>query len=148
MQDRELVMERVFAAPRALVFKLWTDPAHAVRWWGPVDYPATHLVMDVRPGGAWRCCLTSTADGRELWQHGVFHEVAAPERLVFSFVWEEEGDRGLETQVTVTFTDRDGKTHMHFRQVPFQSIGERDGHQGGWNSTFDRLDAYLARSAQ
>jgi uncharacterized protein YndB with AHSA1/START domain len=143
--DRELVITRVFAAPRALVFGTWTNPRHAVRWWGPRDCPAIRLEMDVRPGGAWRGCLRSTESGKDLWQRGVFREVVAPERLVFTFAWEEEGERGLENLVTVTFAEQDGKTLMTFRQVPFQSIAERDGHRYGWTSTFDRLDQDLAQ---
>jgi uncharacterized protein YndB with AHSA1/START domain len=141
--ERELVITRTFDAPRALVFAAWTDPLHAREWWGPVNYPARHIEMDVRPGGAWRMCLRSTEGKPELWQGGVFREVVAPERLAFTFAWEEQGERGLETLVTVTFADEGGKTRMTFRQVPFQSIEERDGHQWGWNSTFDRLDGVL-----
>lgn len=141
---RELVITRLLNAPRELVFRAWTDPSLARNWWGPRDYPATHLEMDARPGGRWRNCLTSTETGRELWQGGVFHEVVAPERLVFTFAWEEEGERGLETLVTVTFAEENGKTRMTFRQVPFQSVEERDGHQGGWTSSFERLDEQLA----
>ena len=140
----ELTISRVFDAPRSLVFKMWTDPAHARNWWGPRDYPATYLEMDVRPGGAWRNCLTSTETGKELWQNGVFREVVPPERLVFTFVWEEDGERGLETLVTVTFADEGGKTRMTFHHAPFVSVGERDGHGYGWNSTFDRLVDHLA----
>jgi uncharacterized protein YndB with AHSA1/START domain len=143
--ERALVITRLINAPRELVFAAWTDPAHARHWWGPVNFPATHLEMDVRPGGRWRHCLTSIDDGRELWQHGVFREVVKPERLVFTFVWEEDGERGLETLVTVTFADEGGKTRMVFRHAPFQSAAERDGHHGGWSSTFDRLTDYLAR---
>ncbi len=99
--------------------------------------------MDVRPGGRWRGCLRSTEDGRELWQHGVFHDIAAPERIVFSFRWEEQGERGQETLVTVNFDECDGRTHMTLRQTPFQSISERNGHEYGWNSTFDRLVEHL-----
>lgn len=142
--ERELVITRVFDAPRSLVFKVWTDPRHAKNWWGPRDYPATQLEMDVRPGGVWRGCLRSTEAGKELWHGGVFREVAEPERVVFTFAWEEAGERGLETLVTVTFAERHGKTTMTFRQVPFQSVEERDGHRGGWNSSFDRLQEHLA----
>jgi len=140
----ELIIKRVFAAPREKVFRAWTDPVQAMRWWGPRDYPATHMEIDARPGGKWRHCLTSLETGKELWQGGVFREVVAPERLVFTFAWEEEGERGLETLVTVTFADQGAKTLMTFRQAPFQSVSERDGHHGGWTSTFDRLDDLLA----
>jgi uncharacterized protein YndB with AHSA1/START domain len=78
---------------------------------------------------------------------GVFREVVAPERVVFTFAWDEEGERGLETLVTVTFAEEEGKTRMTFRQVPFQSIEERDGHRGGWTSSFDRLAEYVTQEA-
>jgi uncharacterized protein YndB with AHSA1/START domain len=141
-----LTITRLFAAPRALMFKVWTDATHVAKWWGPRDYPATQLTMDVRPGGRWRGRLQSKEDGRVLWHGGVFREVVPPERLVFTFAWEEEGERGLETVVTVTFTDQDGRTLMTFHQAPFKSTGERDGHGGGWTSTFDRLEEALVRS--
>jgi uncharacterized protein YndB with AHSA1/START domain len=143
-EDRTLVIRRVFDAPRALVFRLWTDPNHALRFWGPAEYPGVHLEMDVRPGGTWRGCLRNN-EGHELRHHGVFREVAEPERLSFTFQWEEEGERGLETLVTITFAEQGGKTLMTFRQAPFVSIAERDSHNGGWSSMFDRLDALLGQ---
>jgi uncharacterized protein YndB with AHSA1/START domain len=142
--ERDLVITRMFDAPRDLVWKAWTDPARCMAWWGPRPYPATAMEMDVRVGGKWRICLTGVEDGRELWQHGVFREVDEPERLVFTFVWEDEGERGVENLVTVEFEDRGDKTFMTFRHSPFLSAGERDGHNEGWSSTFDRLDVYLA----
>lgn len=133
---------RVFNAPRDLVWRAWTDPELAVQWWGPKHHPATHLQMDARPGGLWTGQLRS-ADGVVLTHRGVFREVVAPERLVFTFAWDEEGERGLETLVTITFADQNGKTLMTFRQIPFQSEEERDGHREGWGSMFDRIDAGL-----
>ena len=82
--DEVLVITRVFDAPRELVFKLWTDPDHAVNWWGPRDYPAADVHMDVRPGGAWRGCLRSPETGKELWHGGVFREVVPPSRPNYS----------------------------------------------------------------
>jgi uncharacterized protein YndB with AHSA1/START domain len=139
----ELVISRLFDAPRALVFRMWTDPAHAMRWWGPKHHPAVELDMDVRPGGQWRNALRSVETGTLLWQHGVFREVVPPERLVFTFRWEEDGERGLETLVTVVFADEGGKTRLVMRQSPFVSTGERDGHTEGWSSTFERLSEHL-----
>jgi uncharacterized protein YndB with AHSA1/START domain len=144
LAEPELVIMRVFNAPRDLVWRAWTDPKQAVQWWGPIEYPAAHLEMDVRPGGVWRGVLRSPDNGSELSHKGVFREVTPPERLVFTFSWDEEGERGLETLITITFADQGDKTLMTFRQIPFQSAEERDGHRYGWGSAFDRLDDNLA----
>ncbi|MGC2166493.1 MAG: SRPBCC domain-containing protein [Gallionella sp.] len=140
-----LTLTRTFNAPLALVWKAWTDPAHTIHWWGPTHHPATNIEWDARPGGRWRNCLRSVETGDLLWHGGEFREVAEPERLVFTFAWEETGERGVVTLVTVAFSELDGTTEMTMRQSPFQSIDERDGHDQGWNSTFDRLAEYLTR---
>jgi uncharacterized protein YndB with AHSA1/START domain len=77
--DRVLVIERLFDAPRALVFKVWTQPEHAARWYGPRGFTPTHMQADVRPGGAWRTCLHRDADGLDLWHGGVYREVVQPQ---------------------------------------------------------------------
>lgn len=143
--ERALTITRLFDAPRDLVWKVWTDPKHLANWWGPRDYPATQMSMDVRPGGKWRGRMHGVKDGKTLWLGGVFREVVRPERLVFTFAWEETGERGLETLVTITFAEQGGKTLMTFHHARFQSDEERDGHTGGWTSTFDRLDEHLAQ---
>ena len=140
-----LVITRVFDAPRELVFKAWTDKQHAMMWWGPKHHPATQVDMDVRPGGRWRHCLKSVETGKDLWHRGSFLEVVPPERLVFTFAWEEAGKRGLETLVTVKFEELGGQTRMTLHQTPFQSLGERDGHGEGWSSAFDRLEEHLTK---
>lgn len=140
-----LTIMRYFDAPRTLVWEAWTKAEHALHWWGPKHHPATEIEWDARPGGRWRNCLQSVETGEPLWHGGVFREVVEPERLVFTFAWEEPGERGMETVVTVTFTEEKGKTRMLMQQVPFQSGDERDGHDEGWNSTFDRLQAFLQR---
>ena len=140
----ELSITRIFDAPRRLVFEAWTDPKHVVNWFGPRDYPSKQMTMDLRPGGAWRGCLVSTEGKKDLWVGGVYREIDEPERLVFTFAWEEDGERGLETVVTITLIERDGKTQMDFHQTPFRSTGERDGHHYGWSSTFDRLEEFLS----
>jgi uncharacterized protein YndB with AHSA1/START domain len=67
-----------------------------------------------------------------------------PERLVFSFIWDDDGP-GSEMLVTVTFAERRGKTEMTFRKGPFRSDAEREGEEGGWNETFGRLQAYVEK---
>jgi uncharacterized protein YndB with AHSA1/START domain len=142
--DRVLTITRVFDAPREVVWKAWTDPRHLMSWWGPRAHPAETVEADVRVGGRWRHCLRAVEDGSELRHGGVFREVVPPERLVFTFAWEQEGERGNENVVTITFSEQGGKTLMDFHQTPFWSTEERDGHQGGWGSAFDRLDDLLA----
>jgi len=144
--ERVLVIARVLDAPRELVFKAWTDARLARSWWGPRDYPAVELEMDARPGGAWHGRLRSVDTGQELPLGGVFREIVAPERIVYTFAWDrEDGSRGHETLVTITFADENGKTKMTFHQAVFDTVPQRDGHRGGWNSTFDRLAEFLAK---
>lgn len=147
-QPLGLTLTRIFDAPRALVWAAWTDPEHLAQWWGPAEYPASSVDMDVRTGGRWRNCLRGVRDGRDLWQNGVFVEVTPPERIVMSFVWETQGERGIPNEVTVIFEDLSQEgggatTRMVFTHGPFHSPEELDGHAHGWTSTFDRLDAYL-----
>ncbi len=112
---------------------------------GPRGFTATHNENDRRVGGKWRLCLRRDETGEELWQGGVNREIVAPERLVFTFAWDgEAGCSGPETLVTITFAERAGKTTMTFRQEVFDTTANRDGHQGGWTSTFDRLAEFLA----
>lgn len=146
MADADTVLEitRVFDAPRELIFRLWTDPQHFGKWIGPRHHPAVHVEMDVRPGGAWRACLRPVAGGVDLWQGGQYREVVAPERLVYTFAWDKEHPaHGHETLVTVIFVEDGNRTKMSFRQEFLPSIAERDGHRGGWSSSFDRLDDLL-----
>jgi uncharacterized protein YndB with AHSA1/START domain len=141
----ELVIERLFDAPREIVWKMWTAKEHALQWGGPRDYPMVQTKADVRPGGKWRSCLRSVETGEELWQGGVYRDVLEPERLVCTFAWDEDSGQSTthETLVTVTFAEREGKTKMTFRQTPFKSVESRDRHREGWNSSFDRLDEHL-----
>src|SRR5882724_360388 len=142
----ELVITRVFDAPRALVFRAWTEPDRAARWWGPQGFTTLHCAMEVRTGGAFRICQRSP-DGTEYWKQGVYREVAEPERLVFTFAWEDaEGKPGHETVVTVTFAEFGGKTKLTLHQAVFETVSARDSHQSGWTSTLERLAEYLTAS--
>jgi uncharacterized protein YndB with AHSA1/START domain len=141
--EPELLITRLLDAPRSLVFAAWTKPEHLVRWWGPKDFTAPSLAMDVRPGGVWRACIRS-AEGADYWMHGTYREVAPPERLVFTFAWEDQGQPSHQMLVTVTFAEHDGKTRLTFHQAPFESVESRDFHHGGWSECFDRLEDYLA----
>lgn len=143
--ERTLVITRLLDAPRSRVFDAWTKPEQVVLWWGPRDFTTPSLAMDFRPGGAFRSCIRSP-EGKDYWMRGVYQEIAPPERIVLTFAWEEEGERGLENLVTVTFADEGGKTRLTFRQAPFQSTAERDSHHEGWSGCVDRLERFLAEA--
>lgn len=142
-QPEQLVLEidRTFDAPRELVWRLWSDPEHMVRWHGPEGIWLTHCEMDFRVGGHWRRCM-SRAPGHAHWISGTYLEIEPPRRLRFSYI--NAGD-GFETVVTMDFlaTD-DGRTRMLFRQTPFLNVAERDGHSSGWRSGFDVFDRYVS----
>jgi len=142
--DRELVITRLFDAPRELVFKAWTEPERLMRWWGPRGFTMTFCKMDLRRGGAYRFEMRSP-EGTEHRSAGVFQDVVEPERLVLSGAWvDAEGKPGHETVLTLTFADHDGKTMLTLHQAVFESVTARDSHHGGWSSSMDCLAEYLA----
>jgi uncharacterized protein YndB with AHSA1/START domain len=142
--DPELLIKRVFDAPRKLVYEAWTRPEHLERWQGaPEGFTVTSHQVDLRPGGVFRICMRSS-EGVDHWLQGVYREVVEPERLVFTHAWlAADGKPGPETLVTITFAETGGKTELTLRQTGFKSTGARDGHQSGWSSTLDRFNAYI-----
>ena len=143
--DRDLSIRGIFHAPRELVFKMWTEAAHAQQWWAPRHFTVTACSIDLRPGGAWRARIESP-DWGVLWIGGVYLEIVAPERLSFTFYTEDwYGRPGPETLVSVTFSDLGEATLFSFQQGAFDDIDTRNGHEDGWASAFDVLAEYLAR---
>lgn len=143
-EDLVLEIVRTFDAPRELVYRVWTEPAHARRWSAPEGLELTHCEMDVRVGGLARCCM-SGAGGVEHWVTEVYQEVVENELLVFTHAWDDEsGKPGPATTISVRFESVDGKTRVTMRQGGFATRASRDGHGTGWQECFDRLVAYLA----
>lgn len=145
-ENLELVVTRVLDAPRSLVFKVWTDPEHLVRWWGPKGFTSAIVgKIDFRPGTSYRIHMRGP-DGDDHWSQGVYREVVEPERLVFAGYWTDaEGNpKGPESIITVTFEDLGGKTRLTLRQEVFESVTAREAHRGGWTSSLERLAEYLA----
>ncbi|MHC1754144.1 MAG: SRPBCC family protein [Methanosarcina sp.] len=143
---QEIVMTRVFDAPRELVFKACTDPNLIPQWWGPKYLTTTVDRMDVKQGGIWRF-IHHDADGNKYAFHGVYHEIMSPERLIYTFEFEPvPGHVSLET---ATFEEHDGKTKLTDRSV-FQTIEDRDGMlqsgmEEGAVETWDRLAELLEK---
>ena len=141
--DLELVLTREFDAPRALVFRVWTDPQHAARWWGPQGFTTVSCRMDARPGGAYRMAMRGP-DGVVRTRRGVYREVT-PARIQFSYAWEDaDGNPGHEMQVTITLEEIGTRTRLTLRQTGFAAIPERDSHRSGWTSCMQRLAEFLA----
>jgi uncharacterized protein YndB with AHSA1/START domain len=141
--DREIVMTRVFDAPRELVFDAHASCEHMSKWWGPRKYEASSCEIDFRTGGTWRIVLKGP-DGEVPGFHGEYLEVVRPERFTWTFVWEGAGEDGPET---FTFEEHDGKTTLTTRST-FPTVEERDavlesGMLEGAGQTYDRLDEYL-----
>jgi uncharacterized protein YndB with AHSA1/START domain len=142
--ERELVVERVFDAPRRLVFRLWPQPEHAARWWAPQGFTTLLCQMDVRPGGTWRRRMRSP-EGTVHVKRGVYREVVEPELLVFTYADEDaDGRPGHETLVTVSFAEAGGKTTLTLHQAAFDTAAARDAHRGGWTSCLERFADCLA----
>jgi uncharacterized protein YndB with AHSA1/START domain len=140
--DNELLIVRTFDAPPSVVFALWSSAEHMKRWMGPKNFTCPEARIDFRVGGTYRAMIKSAEHG-ENWFGGVYREIVQDERLVFTFTWENEGpSAGLETLVTITFEERDGKTVQTFHQAPFRNLERRNSHVEGWNQAFDKEAIY------
>jgi uncharacterized protein YndB with AHSA1/START domain len=141
--ERELVVTRVIDAPRRLVFKAWTQPEHVARWWGPQGFTTIHCDMDIRVGGAYRFGMRSP-QGTEHWKRGIYREIVEPERIVFTFAWENaDGNPGHELLTTVTFAEDGAQTRLTLRQAVFATTEDRDSHVTGWTSCLGRFADYM-----
>lgn len=162
--DRQLILKRWFAAPRALVFRAWTDPAMMAEWWGPRGFSTT-VEADARPGGNYAITMQGP-DGTRYPMHGQFLEIVPDERVVMLDMFEEHPPewfaelirlRGTDTdcptqmRLIVTFADERGGTLLTM-VAEFASDLDRDafaalGMAEGMGESFDRLDELLAASA-
>jgi uncharacterized protein YndB with AHSA1/START domain len=156
------VINRVFEAPRVLVWKAWTERERLARWWGPKGFAVDILKADVRPGGVFHFGMRSKG-GRQHWGRFDYREIVAPERLVFTVAFADENgnvarnpfdaDWPLQMLSTVTFAERQALTTVTVTQAPMMpSAAERkafeagrESMRAGWNGTCDKLALYLAK---
>jgi uncharacterized protein YndB with AHSA1/START domain len=160
---RELVISRVFDAPRELVWKAFTEADRLARWWGPKGFKMLSCKLDLRPGGAFHYGMAAP-NGSEMWGKWVFREIVRPERLSFVVSFSDR-DGGItrhpfaplwpaEMLGTSTFADQAGKTLLTTRTVAVNATdAERKAFEDGFGSmeegfagTWDQLAAYLAQS--
>jgi uncharacterized protein YndB with AHSA1/START domain len=146
--DREIVITRVFAAPRRLVFEVYTNPEHLPHWMlGPKGWTMPVCEIDLRPGGAWHF-VWRHSDGTEMAMRGVYQEIVPSERLVSLDSW---GGDWPETLNTLVLSEAGGKTMIR-NQLLYPSKEARDaalktGMLEGMSETFDGLAEYLATLA-
>ena len=148
--EREVVITRVFDAPREIVFKAWTDPKQMKAWYGPKMFTNTVCELDVRVGGAWRIVMRGP-DGAEYPGRGVYCEVVKPERLVFtSEATDKEGKVILKGLATATFAEEGGKTKLTLRMrataMVDYAVAYLAGMEAGWAQSLERLAEVLGKA--
>ena len=146
--DREIVMSRVFDAPRELVWEAMTNPQHVVNWWGPHGFTTTIETMDLRPGGIWKHVMHGP-DGTDYPNKSIFTEVTKPERIVYVHGGSREGGPAVHFVATWSFDVVDeNRTRLTLRQV-YETTEARDliareyGAVEGAKQTFARLGEFL-----
>lgn len=149
--DQEFVAERIFDAPRELVWQAWTKPEHLAQWWGPKDWTLPVCKVDFRPGGVWHYCMRGP-QGEESWGRAIYREIVEPERIVYLDTFSDEAGNPVEGMpemlITVTFENQNGKTKLA-THAKFASAAELEsvlamGMVEGLTQTWDRLEEYLA----
>ncbi len=156
--ERKLVITRIFDAPRAVVWKAWTEPKHFMLWWGPKGFTAPFCKIDFRVGGVYHSCMRSP-EGKDYWSTGVYREIVPLERIVCTDSFADvEGnvvpatyygmsaDFPLEMLVTVTFEEQGEKTKLTLTHVGLPSGEDFDNCRVGWNESFDKLAEVLAKA--
>jgi uncharacterized protein YndB with AHSA1/START domain len=148
--DREIRMTRVFDAPRRLVFEAMTKPEHIKRWWGCLGdgYSVPVCEVDLRVGGRWR--FVNRHPKGEAAFHGVYREIALPDRIVFTEIFEDFPN--AESVVSADFTDENGKTRMTVTCLyPSNEVRDmvlKSGMDRGAAISYDRLEEVAAELAQ
>jgi uncharacterized protein YndB with AHSA1/START domain len=148
--DRELVLTRLINAPRAKVYRAWTDPELLKQWFAPKPYTTPIVEVDVRPGGSVYFVMRGP-DGKDLPNRGVYLEVVPNEKLVstdaYVTAW-EPSEKPFMTLI-LTFEDEGGKTRYTAR-VRHWSVADREAHEKmgfheGWGLCTDQLEALVAK---
>jgi len=143
----DLVITRVFDAPREQVFRAWTDTRHMAQWWGPKGFTNPVCELDVRVGGVIRIHMRAP-NGVVYPMSGVFEEITEPERLVFvSSALDENGNSMFDVLNTVTFAEQRGKTTLTLQARVIKATAQAPqylkGMEAGWSQSLDRLGDLL-----
>jgi uncharacterized protein YndB with AHSA1/START domain len=152
VNEKTVVLTRVFDAPRRLVFEAWTRPEALAQWFGPKGFTVPSCETDPREGGVFRLCMRSP-DGKNYWVRGAYREIVAPERLVITCTAEDDkGVVRLEETINVALEEQGGRTTLTLNATA-RGPGEEAasmlaGMQKGWAQTVDRLNALINSKPQ
>ncbi len=142
-ENRVLRIEREFKTSCEALYDAWVNPEIFVKWWGPEGMTTPKHHLDVRVGGHWSATMEN-ADGQHYTSSGIYKVLERPDRLVFTWGWNmEDGSRGHESEVALTFSKTARGTLMVLVQGKFADKEARDGHNTGWCSSFNDLDKVL-----
>ncbi|WLD92616.1 SRPBCC domain-containing protein [Alkalihalobacillus sp. AL-G] len=157
VEGRVLVLERVFDAPRDLVFKAFSESEHLARWWGPKGWETENRTFDFKPNGVWHYCMECTDRnqgefyGQKSWGKAVYQEIIEPEKIVYTDVFSDEEGKVAEGMpemlITMTFVEHEGKTKLTTRtqfasEENLQQVMDM-GVVQGISSQYERLDEQL-----
>ncbi len=137
----QLVVERTFDAPRDRVFRAWIDPERMIKWFAPVGMRPVNIEVEAHVGGKYQIGMQEP-DGRTIYATGEYVEIAAPNRLVFTWSWLAE-QRTENSLVTVEFIDRGGSTHIVLTHERLRTAEIKEGNRDGWSNCFESLHQYL-----
>jgi uncharacterized protein YndB with AHSA1/START domain len=136
-----LTLKRRLKAPPAKVFAAWTDPEKMKRWMGPGEIKAARAEVDPRVGGRYRIVMHAP-NGEEYDVGGVYREVVANEKLVFTWAWKSAPEQ--ESLVTLSLKPDGDGTLLTLTHERFPDEESRDNHKGGWTSSLDKLEKFVA----
>jgi len=143
-ENLSLEIRRTFPVSPERLFSAWTDPEEAKHWFGPEECRPRDFQMDARVGGKY--LISIDRDGELLQVAGEFQEVVCPSRLVYTWRWLNDPDwEGIDSIVTVEFTEQAGGTELHLTHERFPSAESRTNHESGWSATLENLGRYLTR---
>ncbi|MBN2981113.1 MULTISPECIES: SRPBCC domain-containing protein [Paenibacillaceae] len=156
-EGREFTMERIFDAPRELVFKAFSEAEHLKQWWGPRGWELTACDIDFRPGGVWHYCMKcmdpNQGDfyGMESWGKSVYQEIVPNEKIVYiDYFSDAEGNISEDMpapESTVVFQEHEGKTKVisisrYDTPEALKTVVDM-GMEEGVTQTWDRLAEHL-----
>ena len=134
-------IERTFQAPAQRVFDAWTSEEVMRRWWhAEHDWETTEAEVDLRVGGAVRVVMRDPVKDAEYGGGGHYTEVDPPNRLAFTWVWDDDP---RETLIEIEFVEADGATAVHFVHSGLLNEETVRSHEGGWGRCFDNLERSL-----